>query len=128
MAMNCSVTQPSPAGPRSGMREDEFATAPDSLVRGCCSPCATVGSGMDKVGIRALRNYASAIVRRARAGERNVITVDGLPVAQIGPLDLDGAGRTLDVLYSSGHVLQLQSCRPRLPSTPIRMASARFSL
>ncbi|MDQ3554229.1 MAG: type II toxin-antitoxin system prevent-host-death family antitoxin [Chloroflexota bacterium] len=40
---------------------------------------------MERVGIRQLRNYASRVVRRAQAGQRIVITVDGVPAAQIGP-------------------------------------------
>jgi prevent-host-death family protein len=40
----------------------------------------------DERGIRELRADLAAMVRRAGAGERIVITVDGLPVAQLGPL------------------------------------------
>jgi prevent-host-death family protein len=80
---------------------------------------------MDKVGIRELRNYASAIVRRARSGERIVVTVDGLPVAQIGPLDQDGAERTLDDLVAAGQVLQPRSRRPLQPAAPIHISSGR---
>jgi prevent-host-death family protein len=80
---------------------------------------------MDKVGIRELRNYASAIVRRARAGERIVVTVDGLPVAQIGPLDQDGAARTLDDLVAAGQVLLPRSRRPLQPAAPIHVPGGR---
>ena len=35
---------------------------------------------------RELRNNVSRVLRRAESGERIVITVDGRPVAQLGPL------------------------------------------
>lgn len=57
--------------------------------------------GRDRIGIRELRNQVAAVVRRAGAGERIVVTVDGRPVAQLGPLE--PAGRpTLDDLVAAG--------------------------
>lgn len=53
---------------------------------------------MGSVGIRALKQNASAVVARASAGERVVITENGRPVAQMLPLgsdrlaDLEAAG------------------------------------
>src|SRR5213592_4960645 len=44
-----------------------------------------------RVGIRELRNDVAAVVRRAAAGERITVTVDGRPVAQLGPLEPAGA-------------------------------------
>lgn len=35
---------------------------------------------------RELRNQAGAVLRRAERGERFTITVDGRPVAELGPL------------------------------------------
>lgn len=57
--------------------------------------------GLDRVGIRQLRNSVSGLVKRAAAGERIVITVDGRPTAQLGPL---GAGEeaTLDDMAAAG--------------------------
>ena len=49
-------------------------------------------AGLDRVGIRQLRNGVSGLVQRAAGGERIVITVDGRPTAQLGPL---GAGERL---------------------------------
>ena len=66
-----------------------------------------------RVGIRELRNDVAAIVRRAAAGERVVVTVDGRPVAQLGPLEPAGAP-TLDDLIASGHVV----ARRRSPGPP----------
>ena len=44
---------------------------------------------MGSVGIRALKQNASAVVARASAGERVIITDNGTPVAQILPLGSD---------------------------------------
>ncbi len=44
---------------------------------------------MGSVGIRALKQNASAVVARAAAGERVIITDNGTPVAQILPLSGD---------------------------------------
>ncbi len=60
---------------------------------------------MERLGIRRLRNETAAAVRRAGAGERLVITVDGKPMAQLGPLDpLDGHS-SLDDLIARGLLL-----------------------
>jgi prevent-host-death family protein len=53
---------------------------------------------MDRLGVRQLRNQTAAAVRRAGAGERIVITVDGRPVAQLGPIDAGAGVLTLDDL------------------------------
>lgn len=65
---------------------------------------------MDRVGIRELRNATADAVRRAGAGERIVITVDGRPVAQLGPLQPAGAADcTLDDLIARGAVIAPRS-------------------
>lgn len=56
---------------------------------------------VERVGIRELRNNVAAVVRRAGAGERVVVTVDGVPAAQIGPLDAPVAV-TVDDLVAAG--------------------------
>ena len=56
---------------------------------------------MERVGIRELRNNVAAVVRRAAAGERVVVTVDGVPVAQLGPLE-GAAALTIDDLVAAG--------------------------
>jgi prevent-host-death family protein len=71
---------------------------------------------MDRLGIRELRNQAASAVRRAGSGERIVITVDGRPVAQLGPLEPVAGGPTLDDLAARGLVL--------LPRRPDRPASS----
>jgi prevent-host-death family protein len=56
---------------------------------------------VERVGIRELRNNVAAVVRRAAAGERVVVTVDGVPVAQLGPLETPTAA-TIDDLVAAG--------------------------
>ena len=58
---------------------------------------------MDRIGTRELRANLAAALRQASAGERVVITVDGRPVAQLGPLEASGAP-TLEELAASGLV------------------------
>ena len=58
---------------------------------------------MDRVGVRELRNQVAAVIRRAGGGERIVITVDGEPVAQLGPLEPVGAP-SIDDLAAAGLV------------------------
>ena len=69
----------------------------------------------DRVGIRELRNQVAAVVRRAGGGERVVVTVDGVPVAQLGPLSPAG-GPTLDDLVAAG--LAVPPRRPDRPAPP----------
>lgn len=61
---------------------------------------------MDTLGIRELRNATATAIKRAGAGERIVITVDGRPTAQLGPLDPGTADDlTLADLASRGLVI-----------------------
>jgi antitoxin (DNA-binding transcriptional repressor) of toxin-antitoxin stability system len=57
----------------------------------------------------------AAVVRRAARGERVVVTVDGMPVAQLGPLEAAPAV-TLDDLVAAGLVAPPR--RRDRPSTP----------
>lgn len=59
---------------------------------------------MQEVGVRELRNHVAAVIRRAAAGERIVVTVDGRPAAQLGPLEPDHDGVTLADLVAAGLV------------------------
>ena len=56
---------------------------------------------MEQLGIRQLRANLAALTRRAGAGER-VITVDGNPVAQLGPIEPAGTEPTLADLAARG--------------------------
>lgn len=53
---------------------------------------------MAEVGIRALKQNASAVVARAAAGETVTVTDRGRPVARMGPI----ASSTVEELTSSG--------------------------
>jgi prevent-host-death family protein len=85
----------------------------------CYSP------GMERIGIRELRNQASKVVRRASSGERIVITVDGIPTAQIGPLNDGTPGRTLDDLLAAGLVLPPRAKADPNPPKPIGAPGGR---
>jgi antitoxin (DNA-binding transcriptional repressor) of toxin-antitoxin stability system len=52
--------------------------------------------------MRELRGSLAALVKRAGQGERIIVTVDGRPVAQLGPLQPDGAGISLQDLAAAG--------------------------
>lgn len=64
---------------------------------------------MDRIGVRELRNYTSRVVARARAGERIVITVDGVPAAEIGPLVGPPQERSMAELVAAGLVIPPRS-------------------
>jgi prevent-host-death family protein len=57
---------------------------------------------MERLGARELRGDLAAALRRAGAGERIIITVDGEPIAQLGPLDAGAAEPTVDDLVTRG--------------------------
>ena len=63
-------------------------------------------AGLRRVGVRELRGDLAAAIRRAGSGERIVITVDGEPVAQLGPLDAGDAEPTIDDLVARGLVVR----------------------
>ena len=68
------------------------------------------------MGVRELRNQVAAVVRRAGAGERIIVTVDGAPVAQLGPLEPSGEP-TIDDLAAAGLVrLPGRADRPAAPA------------
>ncbi|MFM7252902.1 MAG: type II toxin-antitoxin system Phd/YefM family antitoxin [Ilumatobacteraceae bacterium] len=56
-------------------------------------------------GIRELRADLAALVRRAGAGQRVVITIGGRPVAQLGPVEAGPAAPTLHDLFATGAVM-----------------------
>lgn len=58
---------------------------------------------MESIGIRELRQQVAAVIRRAAGGERIVVTVDGVPTAQLGPLE-PSSSPTLDDLVATGLV------------------------
>ena len=56
-----------------------------------------------RIGIRELRAELATFVRQAGAGDRILISVDGRPVAQLGPIQPDGEP-TLHDLAAAGLV------------------------
>ncbi len=71
-------------------------------VGGRCPYAAGVA---EEVGIRDARADLAALVRRAGAGERIVLTVSGRPVAQLGPIDPLGEAPTIADLAARGLVV-----------------------
>jgi prevent-host-death family protein len=57
---------------------------------------------MDTIGIRELRANLASAARRAEAGERVVVTIDGHPVAQLGPVESTDNRLTLHDLAARG--------------------------
>lgn len=69
--------------------------------------------------MRELRNNIAQSLRRAEAGERLVVTVDGRPVAQLGPLIPDHSGISLWDLASAGLVRPPRTPLPPLGERPL---------
>jgi prevent-host-death family protein len=78
---------------------------------GTCTPVyalfATTGyrESVATIGIRELRSALAAMVRRAETGERLVVTVDGRPIAQLGPVDATSSAVSMDDLVGRGQVI-----------------------
>lgn len=83
---------------------------------------------MDRIAVRELRNQASRVVRRARAGERLIITVDGVPAAEIGPVSPATAETSLDELIATGAVVAARVKAAAHPAKPLPSPSGRSSL
>lgn len=78
---------------------------------------------MSDIGVRDLRTQLAAIVRRAGAGERIVVTVDGRPIAQVGPIDSEGFVSQLPDLISRNLVIGPRRKGDFLPPSPIALYS-----
>ncbi|MCB0994451.1 MAG: type II toxin-antitoxin system prevent-host-death family antitoxin [Acidimicrobiales bacterium] len=74
---------------------------------------------MDEVGIRDLRNQVASVVRRAGAGERIVITVDGRPAAQLGPITPVGTPRLADLIAAGLVLPPVRSAPPAPDALPV---------
>jgi prevent-host-death family protein len=57
---------------------------------------------MKRVGMRELRGDLAAALRQAQAGERIIITVDGEPIAQLGPVEAPDHDVSIDDLVVRG--------------------------
>ena len=84
--------------------------------------------GVERIGVRELRNQASQVVRRARAGERMIITVDGVPAAEIGPVSPAERANSLQHLIAIGLVLPARDSAPPAAPRPVPAPSGRSSL
>jgi antitoxin (DNA-binding transcriptional repressor) of toxin-antitoxin stability system len=73
---------------------------------------------VEQLGIREVRAGLAAAVRRASAGERVVITIDGRPVAQLGPIEAE-ATPSLESLAASGLLEPPRATARRGPVEPI---------
>jgi antitoxin (DNA-binding transcriptional repressor) of toxin-antitoxin stability system len=74
---------------------------------------------MDTVTVRQLRNDVSRILRRAQAGERLIVTSNGVAVAETGPLQERPEKPTLEELIASGRVIPPRSRAAPGPAHPI---------
>jgi prevent-host-death family protein len=70
---------------------------------------------VEQIGVRDLRANLAAAVRQAGRGERVVVTIDGRPVAQLGPLSPVG-DPSLEELAASGLLEPPRRIRP--PAAP----------
>lgn len=74
---------------------------------------------MARVGVRDVRGSLATWVRRAQAGERIIVTVDGLPVAQLAPLTPDVADATIADLIARGSVTAPRRRQGWVPGDPV---------
>ncbi len=74
---------------------------------------------MEHIGTRELRSDLAALVRRAGAGERLIITIDGQPVAQLGPVEATDGQLTIDDLAARGLIVAAR--RPDRPPPEFSM-------
>ena len=80
---------------------------------------------MQRIGVRELRNATSQVVRRAGAGERIIVTVDRVPIAEIGPIGRTAEAPTIDDLIATGRVLARQTATRPEPAQPVRAPGGR---
>ena len=66
--------------------------------------------------MRDLRGDLAALLRRAQAGERIVVTVGGDPIAQLGPIAAADVDVTLDDLVARGLVIAARRADRPAPS------------
>lgn len=71
------------------------------------------------VGIRELRADLAAQVRRAGAGQRIVVSVDGRAVAQLGPVEPEQGQSVMADLLASGAVVAPRRTDPVRLTPPV---------
>lgn len=72
------------------------------------------------MGIRELRNHTSGAIRRAMAGERIIITIDGVPAAQLGPLNAGDQPASVPDLIAAGLLQGPRTMSPPPRARPLR--------
>jgi prevent-host-death family protein len=82
---------------------------------------------MEHVTIRQLRNDVSRIVRRASAGERLIITSNGVPMAEIRPLERSSSQQAIAELIEAGRLNPPRSTAPPRRARPIEFGGTRSS-
>ena len=75
----------------------------------------TISSGNEQVGSRELRSSLAEYLRSAAAGHTIVVTVDGSPMAQLGPIGQSEPGLSIAPLIAAG-LLEPPSRFDRQPS------------
>jgi prevent-host-death family protein len=78
---------------------------------------------MERIGIRELRNDVSRVVRRARSGEQIVITINGAPAAQLGPLNDGASTASVDDLVAAGLIRGPRATTEPRPARPVKAPS-----
>jgi len=70
------------------------------------------------IGVRGLRGDLAAHIRRAQAGQRTVVSINGVDVAQLGPLTSAGRMDLAD-LIASGQLIAPRRATPGRPLEPV---------
>jgi prevent-host-death family protein len=73
--------------------------------------------------MREFRANMAAFLRRAQAGERVTVTVDGRPVATLGPASADHVAATIDDLVARGALLPPRRRGDFVVTEPVAMWS-----
>ena len=71
------------------------------------------------IGIRELRADLAASVRRAGAGQRVVVSVDGRAIAQLGPIEAEQGQTVMADLIASGALIAPRRIDTARPGTPV---------
>jgi prevent-host-death family protein len=80
-----------------------------------------------EIGVRELRANAAVTVRRAAAGDRFVVTVNGRPAAQLGPLEPHVEEWSLPDLVAAGLLIPPRRFDPPRDTDPVPVfAGARL--
>ncbi|NNE94933.1 MAG: hypothetical protein HKN24_02795 [Acidimicrobiales bacterium] len=92
------------------------------------SPARPVSSSPTlRMGIRTFRERLRAAMTAAQSGERIIVTIRGVPVAQLGPIESDPGTTTLESLSAAGLVNPPQRRdRPADPNPHVLAADVRL--